>query len=186
MHNVAIIDHNDSFTHNLARYFKVLGAECNVVDYQDLHFGLEFSHLVLSPGPLSPDKYPKSKALLAKAIGKKPILGICLGHQLLASYYGFNVIRAKNPCHGGEVAIKHDGLGLFYGLAAEIKVGCYNSLVVEFKKSEHVVIDAYSSQGEVMSLRHMSLPVFGLQFHPESVNTLDGMQLIKCFLEYGL
>ena len=183
MQSVLIIDFNDSFTENLARYFQLLGAECEIVTYTNIPRTISASHIVLSPGPLSPVDYPEAKVLLQKFIGKIPILGVCLGHQIICEYYGAKIVRTSKPSHGLAVKIRHNSEGLFKGMSSPLSVGCYNSLSVQALSSE-LICCAKNAQNEVMAVQHKKYAIFGVQFHPESVNTNKGLELLSKFLEY--
>ena len=142
------------------------------------------SHIIVSPGPGTPDDAGVSLALIARLGGTVPILGVCLGHQAIGQAYGGRVVRARRPMHGKTSAIHHDGEGVFRGLPRPLRATRYHSLVVtpEGLPGE-LVVTARSEEGEIMGLRHRSHPVVGVQFHPEAVLTERGHDLLAAFLE---
>ena len=186
---VLLIDNYDSFTWNLAHRLGELGAEVRVVRNDAV--GVEDvermapSRIVVSPGPGRPETAGVSIELLRRFAGRRPMLGVCLGHQALAIAFGGRVERAASPVHGKTSIVAHEGSHLFQGLGGSIEVGRYHSLVIPvdhlsegFVRSAWVVED-----GTVMAIRHASLPVFGVQFHPESVLTSAGHRILQNFLE---
>ena len=184
-----VIDNYDSFTYNLVQYLGELGAEI-VVRRNDAITVAEVgamapSGIVLSPGPCAPAQAGVTVDVV-RAWGKTiPILGVCLGHQAIGEAYGGRVVRARRPVHGKTSRIVHDGTGLFRGLPTPLEVGRYHSLVVELESlpaSLEVVATATDDPREIHSLRHVSHPVWGVQFHPESVLTPNGKQLLRNFL----
>lgn len=185
---VVIIDHQDSFVYNLSRYVGRLGIARTVCPQATTTLAeviaQDPSHLILSPGPGAPVENPLSLALVAHFSGRIPILGVCLGHQIIAAHFGATVCRAKRPMHGMASEITHDGRGLFAGLPARLTVGRYHSLIVASASMPPVLtVNAYSAEGEVMALRHVSHPTYGVQFHPESILTPAGAHLIAQFLD---
>ena len=186
-----IIDNYDSFTYNLVQYFGQLGAPVQVVrnDAIDLA-GIEAlapSHLVISPGPCSPNEAGISLAAIAHFAGRLPILGVCLGHQALAQAFGGRVVRAHKVMHGKTSAISHDGSGVFRGLANPLTVTRYHSLIVEADSlPDCLAVTAWSQPvddqpAEIMGLRHRTLPIEGVQFHPESILSQQGVALLDNF-----
>ena len=184
-----VIDNYDSFTYNLVQYLGELGAEI-VVRRNDAITVAEVgamapSGIVLSPGPCAPAQAGVTVDVV-RAWGKTvPILGVCLGHQAIGEAYGGRVVRARRPVHGKTSRIVHDGTGLFRGLPTPLEVGRYHSLVVELESlpaSLEVVATATDDPREIHALRHVSHPVWGVQFHPESVLTPNGKQLLRNFL----
>lgn len=191
MKRVLLIDNYDSFTHNLAQALGKLGAEVVVVrnDAIDLDSvrNLAPTHIVLSPGPGHPEN-PRDIGVCADiikhALGDVPLLGVCLGHQALAQYLGGRVIRAPQIVHGKMHRIRHNNSRLFAGLEQDIEVMRYHSLVAERASLPPVLrITAETADGLIMAVEHVSLPVFGLQFHPESIGTPDGEAMLARFLE---
>ncbi len=185
---ILVIDNYDSFVHNLARHFVVLGEEVDVVrnDAIDVE-GIRRRRpeaLVISPGPCTPSQAGVSRAAIAELGGSVPILGVCLGHQAIGEVFGGRVARARLPLHGHATDIRHDGTGLFDGLPDPLPVGRYHSLIVEPTPAMEaaLAVDARSVEGEIMALSHRRLPIWGVQFHPESVLTPSGLALLRNFL----
>jgi para-aminobenzoate synthetase component 2 len=185
---VLVIDNYDSFTYNLVQALRVLGAavevrrndEVTVTEAQEL----EPTHLVVSPGPGRPEDAGVSLAMLHAMLARVPILGVCLGHQALGEVLGGRVVRAKQLMHGKASPVYHDGRTLYEGLPNPFPAGRYHSLAVaEEGLPDDVMVSAYTSEGEIMGLRHRSLPVEGVQFHPESVLTPEGNRLLRNFLD---
>lgn len=182
-----LIDNYDSFVFNLARYFERLGQNTHVLRNTAVDVAtvqrLQPTALVLSPGPCSPQQAGRSLALVREFWNRLPILGICLGHQILAEALGGKIVRANEPVHGRASSIYHEGLGLFAGLPSPITAGRYHSLAVdEASLPGCLQIDARTVDGTIMALRHRELPVVGLQFHPESILTEYGYQMLAAFL----
>ena len=185
---VLLIDNYDSFVHNLARYVRELGRPTTVVRNDALTVedaaAMGPSHIIVSPGPGTPDDAGVSLALIARLGGTVPILGVCLGHQAIGQAYGGRVVRARRPMHGKTSAIHHDGTGVFRGLPQPLRATRYHSLVVTPEGlPEDLVVTARSEEGEIMGLRHRRHPVVGVQFHPEAVLTERGHDLLAAFLE---
>jgi anthranilate synthase/aminodeoxychorismate synthase-like glutamine amidotransferase len=185
---LVMIDNYDSFTYNLVQYFGQLGEEVRVFrnDQIDLP-GLEASRpsrLVISPGPCSPNEAGISLAAIRHFAGKIPILGVCLGHQAIGAAFGGNVIRAPRLMHGKTSLIYHDGKDLFYGIPSPFEATRYHSLIVERESlPESLAVSAQTAVGEIMGLRHRDLAVYGVQFHPESILTTEGLSLLRNFLK---
>ena len=183
-----LLDNRDSFVFNLAQYFGALGAEVRVVPSDGITVGgiadLRPSHLVISPGPGSPGNAGVSLEAIAAFSGRVPLLGVCLGHQAIAQAFGGAVVRGDRPVHGKPSAIEHDGAGLFAGLPAHAVVGRYHSLVAEERSLPAClrVTARAVDDGSIQALAHREHPTFGVQFHPESVLTEDGMALLRNFL----
>jgi anthranilate synthase component II len=184
-----VIDNYDSFTYNLVQYLGELGAEV-VVRRNDAITVEEVGQLapdaiVLSPGPCAPAQAGVTVDVI-RAWGERiPTLGVCLGHQAIGEAYGGRVVRAARAVHGKTSHIAHDGTGLFEGVPSPMEVGRYHSLVVEretLPASLEVVATATDDPREIHALRHVTFPVWGVQFHPESVLTPDGKQLLRNFL----
>ncbi|MEE8061532.1 MAG: aminodeoxychorismate/anthranilate synthase component II [Gemmatimonadales bacterium] len=187
MKRVLLIDNYDSFVYNLAQAFQILGAEV-VVRRNDQITAAEArafdpSHLVVSPGPGRPEVAGNSISIIRAMIDQIPILGVCLGHQALVVALGGLVVHAKRLMHGKVSAIHHDGIGLFAGLPQPFKAGRYHSLLVD-RLPDDLTASAYTREWEVMAVRHVSLPVAGVQFHPESILTPDGDRLLENFLTF--
>jgi anthranilate synthase/aminodeoxychorismate synthase-like glutamine amidotransferase len=185
---VLLIDNYDSFVHNLARYVRELGRPTTVVRNDALTVedaaAMGPSHIIVSPGPGTPDDAGLSLALIARLGGTVPILGVCLGHQAIGQAYGGRVVRARRPMHGKTSAIHHDGEGVFRGLPQPLRATRYHSLVVKPEGLPgELVVTARSEEGEIMGLRHRRHPVVGVQFHPEAVLTERGHDLLAAFLE---
>lgn len=185
---ILIIDNYDSFVFNIARYFRKLGAESEVVRNDAVSFtdivALKPHAIVISPGPCTPAEAGISTAVVRELSGRVPILGICLGHQCIGSVFGGRVARARRPMHGRSSQITHSGRGLFKDLPSPLCVGRYHSLTVELDESDapHLLVTARSDEGEIMALAHRYQPTYGVQFHPESVLTQQGHALLMNFL----
>ena len=188
-----MLDNYDSFTYNLVQYLQSLGAEVKVVRNDALSVdeiaALQPSHIVVSPGPCTPNEAGVSLEVIRRLGANTPILGVCLGHQSIGQVYGGNVIRAGNIMHGKTSPIRHEGKGVFAGLPTPFEATRYHSLVVE-KTSvpDCLEVTAWTendngSVEELMGLRHREHPVEGVQFHPESILTRNGHALLKNFLE---
>jgi len=183
-----VIDNYDSFTYNLVQYFGELG--CEPVVYRNDRIGvkevrkLSPSALVLSPGPCSPNEAGVSLEMIEAFAGTIPLLGVCLGHQCIGQYYGGKVIRANRLMHGKTSPIEHNGKGLFYDMPPGFAATRYHSLLVERASfPDCLEITAQTKEGEIMGLQHKDLPVYGVQFHPESLATEQGIQILANFLE---
>jgi anthranilate synthase/aminodeoxychorismate synthase-like glutamine amidotransferase len=183
---ILLIDNYDSFTYNLAHLFQELGAEVEVVrnDKIDVEEAERHdpSHLVISPGPGRPEGAGVSLELVKRFGPKVPTLGVCLGHQAIIEAFGGEVGQARRLVHGKASEIEHDGRGLFAGLPDPLQGGRYHSLAAT-RVPDELEVCATTDDGEVMAVRHLDLPVDGIQFHPESVLTPDGAALAKNFLE---
>lgn len=182
---ILIIDNYDSFVYNLARYVVELGFEvqvkrCDEITLEEIDEEL-VSHLILSPGPGEPESAGISIACVLKFKFTRPILGVCLGHQAIARAFGGKVVRAPSPMHGRQDTIVHKQVGIFKDLPTPMQVGRYHSLTVEDLPQE-LVVTARNNKGMIMAIQHQFYPVFGLQFHPESILTEHGKSLIKNFL----
>ncbi|WP_409433683.1 anthranilate synthase component II [Litorimonas sp. RW-G-Af-16] len=182
-----VIDNYDSFTYNLVHYAQELGAETHVIRNDDMGVGqallLKPQAVLLSPGPKTPNEAGICLDLIAKAPNDLPILGICLGQQSIGQAFGGKVIRAKQIMHGKISPIHHDNTGLFAGLPNPFNATRYHSLSVERESlPDCLVANAWTEDGEIMGLRHVSRPIHGLQFHPESIASEHGHDLIAAFL----
>jgi anthranilate synthase component 2 len=183
---IAVIDNYDSFTYNLVQHLGELGAEVHVfrndtVSVEDLK-ALAPSHVVISPGPGTPDDAGISQHVIREMGSRHPILGVCLGHQCIGQVFGGRVVRAPRLMHGKTSFIHHDGEYLFAGLPVPFEATRYHSLIVEEPLPEPLERTATTEEGELMGLRHRELPIFGVQFHPESILTPDGKRLLRNFL----
>ncbi len=187
---ILLIDNYDSFTYNLAQYLGSLGADVRVVrndavSVDEIAAGpILPTHIVISPGPGTPDNAGVSLELISRFAPSIPILGVCLGHQAIGQAFGGRVVRADRLMHGKVSAIHHDGRGLFRGLPSPFIATRYHSLVVE-GTPDSLEVCARTPEGEVMALRHRQYPCFGVQFHPESILTEHGHALLKNFLNVG-
>ena len=188
-----MIDNYDSFTAMLASYFAELGADMVVKKNDEISLeGIEqmdaqstLDGIVISPGPKSPADCGHCIEIVRWAVERRiPLLGVCLGHQVLAAAFGAQILRGKQPMHGKVTTIHANGNGLFRGLPAQFPVTRYHSLVVDEQSLPScLVVDARSDDGAVMALRHARLPLFGVQFHPEAARTLYGHELIANFIK---
>lgn len=182
-----VIDNYDSFTYNLVQGFGALGADVVVYRNDEIAVADALSqhptHLLLSPGPGRPEDSGVTLPLIHAALGRLPILGVCLGHQALVLSCGGQVIPARQLCHGKASRITHDGKGLFAGLPRPMAVGRYHSLAIDRARIPAALeVTAEAADGEVMGVRHRSALAFGVQFHPESILSPDGMALMQNFL----
>jgi anthranilate synthase/aminodeoxychorismate synthase-like glutamine amidotransferase len=184
-----MIDNYDSFTYNLVQYLGELGAEVEVVrnDVESVEqlLARKPDGVVISPGPGMPEDAGVSIELIrAAAQAGIPVLGVCLGHQAIGVVYGGRIVRARSIMHGKTSQIDHDGQGVFRGLAPRFEATRYHSLVIEEASCPDVLrITARTDDGEIMGVRHRDLPVEGVQFHPESILTTCGKQLLQNFLD---
>jgi anthranilate synthase/aminodeoxychorismate synthase-like glutamine amidotransferase len=183
---IAVIDNYDSFTYNLVQYLGELGADLKVFRNDQIMIeqlaDLSPTHLVISPGPGNPNDGGISNEAIRYFTGRIPVLGVCLGHQCLGAVYGGVVRRAPRLMHGKTSPIYHRGQGLFDGLPSPFEATRYHSLIVEEPAPDCLEVIAFTSEGEVMGLRHRDHPTYGVQFHPESILTKHGKQLLKNFL----
>ena len=182
-----LIDNYDSFTYNLAQYFGELGCELlirrNDAIGIDEIAALAPNHICISPGPCTPREAGISKEVILYFGGRTPILGVCLGHQCIAQAYGGNVVRNSRLMHGKSSLIYHNSAAIFSGLQTPFEAGRYHSLIVEadsFPSCLEVI--AQTDGNEIMALRHRDFPVYGVQFHPESILTRDGKKILSNFL----
>ncbi|CAM3990661.1 para-aminobenzoate synthase component II [Yersinia intermedia] len=187
-----LIDNYDSFTYNLYQYFCELGAEVVVKRNDEVQLAdiekLSPSHLVISPGPCTPNEAGISLAAISHFAGKVPILGVCLGHQALGQAFGARVVRARQVMHGKTTAIWHNGQGVFQGLNQPLTVTRYHSLVIATDSlPDCFELTAWTEHegvmDEIMGIRHRALPLEGVQFHPESILSEQGHQLLDNFLK---
>ncbi|WP_307402689.1 anthranilate synthase component II [Desulfofundulus luciae] len=184
---VIMIDNYDSFVYNLVQYLQELGQQVRVfrndrVTLEEME-DLSPSHIVISPGPCTPDEAGISLAAIKHFAGRIPILGVCLGHQAIGQAFGGRVVRAGRPMHGKTSLVYHDGTGIYRGLPNPFAAARYHSLLVERETLPGcLAITAQTDQGEIMGLRHREYPVEGVQFHPESILTVVGKKLLANFL----
>jgi len=183
-----MIDNYDSFTYNVVQYLRELGADVVVQRNDKITVDeierLAPTRLVVSPGPCSPAEAGISVEAIRHFAGKIPLLGVCLGHQSIGYAFGGRIVRAKSLMHGKTSPIHHDGSGVFKGLSNPFDATRYHSLVVERETfPEALRITAWTEDGEIMGLEHRELPVWGVQFHPESILTIEGKKLLKNFLD---
>nr|WP_202405315.1 aminodeoxychorismate/anthranilate synthase component II [Saccharibacter sp. 17.LH.SD] len=183
-----LIDNYDSFTFNLVHHFGALGVECVVKRNDALSveeaLALKPSAIVLSPGPCSPNEAGICCDLVREAAGKIPVLGVCLGHQAIGQVFGAKVVRAPVPMHGKISEILHDGTGVFEGLPEPVGMVRYHSLTVAPETiPDDLIVNARTEDGVIMGLRHRAYPIHGVQFHPESIASESGRQLLENFLK---
>jgi anthranilate synthase component 2 len=184
---VLMVDNYDSFTYNLVQYLGELGEEVKVVRNDELTVdeieALRPDRIVLSPGPCTPNEAGVSLELVRRLAGRVPILGVCLGHQAIGQAFGGRVVHARTLMHGKTSAIHHTGAGVFRGLPSPYTATRYHSLAVERATCPaDLEVTAWTDDGEIMGVRHKSLPVEGVQFHPESILTEHGHDLLRNFL----
>ena len=184
---ILLIDNYDSFTFNLVHYLGELGADCDVHRNDTLSvaraLALAPEAIVLSPGPCTPNEAGICCDLINAAAGRIPILGVCLGHQAIGQVYGGEIVRAPAPMHGKVSAVHHAGTDIFYGLKNPFSATRYHSLIVRAENLPTcLVATAHTEDGIIMGLRHAVLPVFGVQFHPESIASEHGHDLLRNFL----
>ncbi len=180
---ILIIDNYDSFVHNIARYVRELGVHANVVRNDEVPERIFAKGIIISPGPCTPNEAGASLDVIKKYSGTIPILGVCLGHQAIGQVFGGKVVRAKSPMHGDSSGITHDSSTIFKGLPQGFAVGRYHSLIVEDVENTGLKVTARSDDGEIMGLQHETHPTFGVQFHPESILTEHGYDMLKNFLK---
>jgi anthranilate synthase/aminodeoxychorismate synthase-like glutamine amidotransferase len=183
-----VIDNYDSFTYNLVQYFGELGAELQVYRNDEITLDqikkLAPQRICISPGPCTPREAGISCEVIRDFSASIPILGVCLGHQCMADVFGGEVVRAERLMHGKTSLISHDARGVFTGLSQPFEATRYHSLIVKRETfPAELEITARTAEGEIMGLRHKSRPIHGVQFHPESILTLEGKQLLRNFLE---
>lgn len=185
---ILLIDNYDSFTYNIYQYITSLGRPVRVIrndctTVADIAAG-DYNAIVISPGPGRPDDAGISKAVIGRFAGRLPILGVCLGHQAIGEMFGGQVVRAPAPVHGKTSAVFHAGTGLYRGLPQPFTAGRYHSLIVDRASLPACLeVTASSPDGLIMGLRHKDYAVEGVQFHPESVLTPEGIKLLANFLD---
>ncbi len=183
-----VIDNYDSFTYNLVQFFGELGAEMEIRRNDQISLGeirsMNPERICISPGPCTPKEAGISCDVIREFGDSTPILGVCLGHQCIGDVFGGDVVRADRLMHGKTSPIKHNGEGLFAGLDNPFEATRYHSLIVKRDTFPDVLeITAETAEKEIMGLRHKTLPILGVQFHPESILTGEGKKLLKNFLE---
>ena len=182
-----LIDNYDSFTYNLVQAFAAMGADVRVYRNDEITVdeaaALDPTHLVISPGPGRPDDAGVSLDIIGAFAGRIPVLGVCLGHQSLVQHFGGNIVRAERLMHGKTSMVKHDGKTIFDGISQPFEVGRYHSLCAEHESlPDELELTAETERGEIMGVRHKTLPLEGVQFHPESVLTPEGNHLMANFM----
>lgn len=187
---ILLIDNYDSFVHNLARYVRELGFIAQVVRNDAISLSdiseLNPERIILSPGPCTPDEAGITLDVIRHFAGLIPMLGVCLGHQAIGQAFGASVVRAKHPTHGKASLIKHDEVGIFQNLPNPLTVGRYHSLAVSRQGfPDCLSITASTADGDIMALQHRRFSITGVQFHPESILTDCGHQLMSNFLGEG-
>jgi anthranilate synthase/aminodeoxychorismate synthase-like glutamine amidotransferase len=186
---ILMIDNYDSFTYNLVHYLGELGQQIEVRRNDSLDFDfvddLDPDMIVISPGPCTPKEAGLSVDIIKRYLGKKPILGVCLGHQAVGYAYGANIVRAERLLHGKTSPIIHDGKTIYKDLPNPFEATRYHSLLVEEASlPSDFEISARTEEGEIMGIRHKELPVEGVQFHPESILTECGKDILRNFIDY--
>jgi anthranilate synthase/aminodeoxychorismate synthase-like glutamine amidotransferase len=185
---ILVIDNYDSFTYNLVQYLGQLGAEQRVFRNNEITaeeaLALEPERVLLSPGPCTPDDAGVSLDMIKTFAGRVPLFGVCLGHQCIGQYFGGKVIRAPRLMHGKTSPIRHKDTDVFKGMPQGFQATRYHSLVVERESlPDCLEVTAETAEGEIMGLAHKDLPVWGVQFHPESYATESGLKMLENFLK---
>lgn len=185
---LVVIDNYDSFTYNLVQYFGVLGVEMKIFRNDEVTLdeirALNPDRILVGPGPCTPNEAGISCDVIREFGPKIPVLGVCLGHQSIGHVFGGNVVRAERLMHGKVSPVKHNGEGIFKDIANPVIATRYHSLIVDRDSlPDCLEIVAETEEGEIMGLRHKEYPVYGVQFHPESILTDQGMQMLQNFLD---
>ena len=185
---ILMIDNYDSFTYNLVQAFRELGADMQVIRNDQIDVdgirALAPAAIILSPGPGNPDSAGVTLAAIKEFAGKVPLFGVCLGHQSIAQAFGGRIVHAKQLMHGKTSRIHHDGRGVFAGLEQDFPAMRYHSLAVERESlPDCFEISAETEDGEIMGLRHKTLPIESVQYHPESIGTPEGMKQMRNFVQ---
>lgn len=186
---ILMIDNYDSFTYNLVQYLGEMGEELNVIRNDQTSIRgiaeLDPQFLMISPGPCSPNEAGISLEAIKNFSGKTPIFGVCLGHQSIAQVFGGDVVRAERLMHGKTSLVYHDGKTIFEGLENPFPAARYHSLIVKKETlPDCLEVSAWTEEGEIMGIRHKTLPVEGVQFHPESILTTPGKRLLRNFIAH--
>ena len=180
---VLLLDNYDSFTYNLRDYVLQLGEECKVVRNDEMTMdelaALDFSSAIISPGPKTPANAGITMQFIERFQSSKPILGICLGHQAIGGFFGAKLVKAAKPMHGKTSLITHNGHFIFNGLPPQVEVMRYHSLILDELDKTPLKVIATTAENEVMAITHPQLKIVGVQFHPESILTTQGLQLLK-------
>jgi len=187
---ILVIDNYDSFVHNLARHMELAGWRYKVARNDKITLKeietLKPEAIILSPGPCTPDQAGISIDIIKQFGPHTPILGVCLGHQCIGQAYGDDIVRANKPVHGMASSVKHSGDVLFKDIPNPFNAGRYHSLIIKQKPESELIATAHTAEGEIMAVKHKTHPVYGVQFHPESVLTDQGMQIIHNFTALAL
>lgn len=186
-----MIDNYDSFTHNVVRYMRELGCTVKVVRNDEITLAeihqLKLSGIILSPGPCTPNDAGITLATIREFAGLVPLLGVCLGHQAIGQAFGAQVVRARQIMHGKTSTIRHNNSGLMQGLPESFKVARYHSLVLAPESlPDALIVDAWTSEQpeEIMAIHHRDLPIWGVQYHPEAIETEYGHQVLQNFVQF--
>lgn len=184
---ILVIDNYDSFTYNLVQYLGELGEEVVVKRNDEIDLdgiaAMKPDHILISPGPCTPNEAGVSLAVIDRFKGEIPILGVCLGHQAIGQAFGGDVVRAERLMHGKTSPIEHDGRTIFEGLPSPFTATRYHSLIVKRETlPDELEISAQTAEGEIMGLRHKAYPIEGVQFHPESIITDHGLTMLRNFV----
>ncbi len=181
-----IIDNYDSFVHNLARYFVIAGIKIQIVRNDAITVDeittMQPEAIILSPGPCTPDEAGICLDLVRQHGANIPMLGVCLGQQVIGQAYGAPMIRSQHPLHGRASTITHDGSTIFHDLPSPMAVGRYHSLINDFTDCDPIIITAQTKEGEPMAVQHKTHPVYGVQFHPESILSENGLEMVQNFV----
>lgn len=185
--NLVFIDNFDSFSYNIVHYFQVLGAHVSVLSHNELKGNLDVllsaDGVVVGPGPNTPLEAGELMEILPLLVeGNKNILGVCLGHQAIAQYFGWSLEKAQRPMHGKVTWVQHAQTGITKNIPTPMPVGRYHSLIVNKSNNSDLMVDSVDECGQVMAFHHKSKPIWGLQYHPESVLTDNGMQILQNWL----
>ena len=186
---VLMIDNYDSFTYNLVQYLQELGAKTQTFRNDKITLeeiaGLKFDHIVISPGPGRPQDSGVSPSVIKEYYKKVPILGVCLGHQAIGFVFGASIVKAPTIMHGKTSLISHDGKGVFKNVKNPFEATRYHSLVIDQNSlPANLVVTARTDDNVIMGVKEKNFPLFGVQFHPESILTLEGKKILKNFLKY--
>lgn len=187
---ILLIDNYDSFVHNLARYVRELGFETRVIRHDAITISeiedMNPTHMIFSPGPCTPNEAGVTLSAIGHFAGRIPMLGVCLGHQAIGQAFGGHIVRAQQPSHGKSTLIHHTGTGIFTGLPHPLRVGRYHSLAVSQDAfPDCLEVTAMTEAGDIMALAHREYSIVGLQFHPESILTEGGYQLLENFMRHS-